>query len=53
MLPLLREDQGSGAASTVEQRVIGAGLKALGKLENSAAITRLFHMFAVTQVSLL
>ena len=33
MLPLLREEQGSGAATTVEQRVIGAGLKTLGKLE--------------------
>ena len=52
VLPLLREQEGSGGqsqTSTAEERVIGAGLKALGKLENSAAITRLFHMFAVTQ----
>ena len=47
-VPLLREDQGS-SASTVEERVIGAGLKALEKHEDGAAIQRLFHMFAVTQ----
>ena len=46
MLPLLREqDTGS---STVEERVIGAGLKALDKNTDGAAIKELFHMFAVT-----
>ena len=51
VLPLLREDQGSGesSASTVEERVIGAGLKALEKHEDGAAVKELFHMFAVTQ----
>ena len=48
MLPLLREDEGS-SASTVEERVIGAGLKALEKHEDGAAIQGLFHMFAMTQ----
>ena len=48
VLPLLREDQGSGT-STVEERVIGAGLKALEKHEDGAAVKELFHMFAVTQ----
>ena len=50
MLPLLREDQDSekGKTSTVEERVIGAGLKALDKHEDGAAAKELFHMFAVT-----
>ena len=52
MLPLLREEQGSGDASTVEQRVIGAGLKTLGKDKDGPAIIELFHMFAVTQVAM-
>ena len=47
MLPLLREEQGS-RASTVQERVIGAGLQALKKNEDGAAISGLFHMFAVT-----
>ena len=48
LLPLLRERQGSGT-STAEERVIGAGLQALEKNEDGAAVKRLFHMFAVTQ----
>ena len=50
-MPLLREDQGSGesSTSTVEERVIGAGLKALEKHDDGAAVKELFHMFAVTQ----
>ena len=48
MLPLLREQEGSNA-STVEERVIGAGLQALDKHEDGAAANQLFHMFAVTQ----
>eukprot|EP00935_MAST-01C_sp_MAST-1C-sp1_P002556 g2556.t1 len=46
VLPLLRE-QGS---STVEERVIGAGLQALDRSDDGAAAKELFHMFAVTQV---
>ena len=51
VLPLLREDQGSGegSTSTVEERVIGAGLTALEKHEDGAAVKELFHTFAVTQ----
>eukprot|EP00935_MAST-01C_sp_MAST-1C-sp1_P000028 g28.t1 len=49
VLPLLREQQGSGGTSTVEERVIGAGLKALEKHEDGAAVKELFHTFAVTQ----
>ena len=48
MLPLLREDQDSTSTRTVEERVIGAGLKALDKHEDGAAAKELFHMFAVT-----
>ena len=51
MLPLLREQEGSGGqsrTSTAEERVIGAGLKALEKHEDGAAVKELFHMFAVT-----
>ena len=43
VLPLLREEQGSGI-STVEERVIGAGLKALEKHEDGAAVKELFHV---------
>eukprot|EP00935_MAST-01C_sp_MAST-1C-sp1_P000015 g15.t1 len=52
VLPLLREEeQGSGqtSTSTVEERVIGAGLQALAKNEDGAAIKDLFHILAVTQ----
>ena len=48
MLPLLREKGGAGA-STAEERVIGAGLKALARNKDGAAVKELFHMFAVTQ----
>ena len=47
VLPLLREKEGS-AASTVQDRVIGAGLQALNKHEDGVAVQDLFHMFAVT-----
>ena len=50
MLPLLREERGSGT-STVEKRVIGAGLQALEKNEDGPAVKKLFYAFAVTQVS--
>ena len=33
----------------MEERVIGAGLQALDKNEDGAAVKELFHMFAVTQ----
>ena len=52
MLPLLREQEGSagqGTTSTVQERVIGAGLKAIERNEDGAAAKELFHMFAVTQ----
>ena len=51
MLPLLREQDGSEGSktSTAEERVIGAGLKALGQNADGAAVKELFHMFAVTQ----
>jgi len=52
VLPLLREEEGSegqSRTSTAEERVIGAGLKALNKHQEGAAVTTLFHMFAVTQ----
>ena len=48
MLPLLREQQKSSTSTTVEERVIGAGLKALEKQEDGAAVVELFHMFTVT-----
>jgi hypothetical protein len=56
VLPLLRQQHsnkssagGSGSAlSTVEERIIGAGLKAL-KGEDADAIKELFAMFVVTQ----
>ena len=49
MLPLLREQQGQSQTSTVEERVIGAGLKGLDKLEDGAAVKALLQTFAVTQ----
>ena len=52
MLPLLREQEGSGGqsqTSTAEERVIGAGPKALERHEDGAAVKELFYMFAVTQ----
>ena len=51
MLPLLREEQHGhgGETSTVEERVIGAGLQALERHEDGTAVKELFHMFAVTQ----
>ena len=51
MLPLLREQEGSDGqsrTSTAQERVIGAGLKALEKHKDGAAVKELFHMFAVT-----
>ena len=51
VLPLLREQEGSGT-STAEERVIGAGLQALERKEDGSAVKELFFMFAVTQVSL-
>eukprot|EP00935_MAST-01C_sp_MAST-1C-sp1_P002035 g2035.t1 len=45
VLPLLREQ----GASSVEERVIGAGLQAVEKHADGAAVKELFHMFAVTQ----
>ena len=50
MLPLLREEQQGGQTSTVEERVINGGLKALERHEDGTAVKELFHMFAVTQV---
>ena len=47
-MPLLREQEGSGT-STAQERVIGAGLKAIEKNKDGAAVKELFHMFAVTQ----
>jgi hypothetical protein len=51
VLPLLKEQYGTGAAggASLEERVIGAGLQVLGKLEDAAAIKGLFGAFAVTQ----
>ena len=50
MLPLLREQRGQGSdASTVEGRVIGAGMQALDRKADGASVKKLFHMFAVTQ----
>eukprot|EP00935_MAST-01C_sp_MAST-1C-sp1_P001841 g1841.t1 len=48
VLPLLREQRGAGTR-TAEERVIGAGLRALERHQDGAAVTKLFHMFAVTQ----
>jgi hypothetical protein len=50
VLPLLKEQYGTGAGgASVEERVIGAGLQVLGKLDDAAAIKGLFGAFAVTQ----
>eukprot|EP00935_MAST-01C_sp_MAST-1C-sp1_P001692 g1692.t1 len=54
VLPLLREEEhqdgkSSSTRSTVEGRVIGAGLQALAKDKDGTAVKTLFHMFAVTQ----
>ena len=49
VLPLLKQEHGSGRApSTAEERIIGAGLKSL-KGEDAGSIEELFRMFAVTQ----
>jgi hypothetical protein len=51
VLPLLQEEHGpreGRGATTVEERIIGAGLKSL-KGEDAPAIKALFEMFAVTQ----
>ena len=48
MLPLLREQEGSGT-STAEERVIGAGLRAIDRSDDGAAVKQLLRMFAVTQ----
>eukprot|EP00935_MAST-01C_sp_MAST-1C-sp1_P002852 g2852.t1 len=50
VLPLLREQEGSGQSgtSTVEERVIGAGLQALEKNEDGPAVKKLFYAFAAT-----
>eukprot|EP00935_MAST-01C_sp_MAST-1C-sp1_P001606 g1606.t1 len=47
VLPLLQEQRDSGAQSA-EERVIGAGLQALGRQQDGDAARALFHMFAVT-----
>ena len=53
VLPLLREEQSSdghgSGTSSVEQRVIGAGLKAIERAKDGAAVAKRFYMFAVTQ----
>jgi hypothetical protein len=52
VLPLLQEEQGAGSgrgATTVEQRIIGAGLKSLKDNADAPSIKALFEMFAVTQ----
>ena len=52
MLPLLREQEGvrgQSKTSTAEERVIGAGLKAIERNKDGDAVKDLFHMFAVTQ----
>jgi hypothetical protein len=48
VLPLLQEEHEAAGSTTVEERIIGAGLKSL-KGEDAPAITALFEMFAVTQ----
>jgi hypothetical protein len=51
VLPLLQEEHGpreGRGATTVEERIIGAGLKSLNG-EDAPAIKALFEMFAVTQ----
>ena len=50
MLPLLREQEQAslGQTSTVEERVIGVGLKALDKQREGTAVKDFFNMFTVT-----
>ena len=47
VLPLLREEQEE--TSTAEERVIGAGLKAVERSKDGVEVQELFHMLAVTQ----
>ena len=49
VLPLLREEQGTGQNTTVQERIIGAGLQAIERKPDGGAVKELFHMFAVTQ----
>jgi hypothetical protein len=52
VLPLLQEEHGEGlgrGATTVEERIIGAGLKSLNGNKDGPAIKAFFEMFAVTQ----
>jgi hypothetical protein len=52
VLPLLQEEHGAGSgrgATTVEERIIGAGLKSLKSNKDGPAIKAFFEMFAVTQ----
>jgi hypothetical protein len=52
VLPFLQEEHGAGSgrrATTVEERIIGAGLKSLRGNPDAPAIKALFEMFAVTQ----
>jgi hypothetical protein len=52
VLPLLREEHGAGSgrgATTVEERIIGAGLKILKGNADGPAIRALFEMLAVTK----
>jgi hypothetical protein len=52
VLPFLQEEHGAGSgrrATTVEERIIGAGLKSLRDNPDAPAIKALFEMFAVTQ----
>jgi hypothetical protein len=52
VLPMLREEHGAGSGrgtTTVEERIIGAGLKSLWGSADGPAIEALFEMFTVTQ----
>jgi hypothetical protein len=52
VLPLLQEEHGAGSgrtATTVEERIIGAGLRSLKGNPDAPAIKAMFEMFAVTQ----
>eukprot|EP00935_MAST-01C_sp_MAST-1C-sp1_P002286 g2286.t1 len=49
VLPLLREQQGAQGTSSIEGRVIGAGLQAIDRSDDGTATKELFHMFGVTQ----
>ena len=48
VLPLLREQEGT-STTTVEERLIGAGLQSIDRHKDGAAVKELFYMFAVTQ----